>query len=95
MSLDNKKTDTDRTNQKIADLENEDMTLHKEHLKEIKPLDSVGCGFNPITKMVYLAYERGGYDLGNGVLVSDCVEDWFEGLSIKDLNCFSTGPNES
>tara|TARA_R100001530_G_scaffold133368_1_gene106663 strand:- start:658 stop:879 length:222 start_codon:yes stop_codon:yes gene_type:complete len=55
------------------------------NLKSIKPLDSVGCGFNPITKMVYPAYEKGGYDLDNGNHLSDCTEEWFNGLSNEDF----------
>ena len=48
-------------------------------------LDSVGCGINPETKIVYPKFKDGNYDMDNPIPLDECDEEWYENLSKKDL----------
>ena len=85
MSSEESKADTDRNNQKIADLENKDMTLHKEHLKSINPFVTVKgnilvsdcCG----AEMLYNVSDK--YGLNMWGFCPQCL-DCCETLEVKE-----------
>jgi hypothetical protein len=50
-------------------------------------LNSVGCVFNDETEKVHPIYQDGSYDANdnvNGMLLSECDEEWFEALDEAD-----------
>jgi len=50
-------------------------------------LNSVGCVFNDETGKVCPIYQDGSYDANdevNGMLLSECDEEWFEALDKED-----------
>lgn len=47
-------------------------------------LDSVGCFFNPRTKMTYPAMRDNTPDLGGGIHLDDTVDEWRDAMSGAD-----------
>lgn len=72
-------------------LSNNQTPIEKLYLmKNLIELESVGCVFNTENNMVYPILKDGTYDMENGILITECCDEWEESLSIEDKSKLKT-----